>query len=59
MVARNYGRAELTLLDFVKARIPEVTSIDVLRVGQRLKLPALEPGAGGEDRRVPAIGSIC
>ena len=44
VVTRNYGRAELTLLDFVKSANPDVTSIDVLRVGQRLKLPAYEPG---------------
>jgi len=44
VVTRNYGRAELTLLDFVKSANPDVTSIDVLRVGQRLKLPVYEPG---------------
>ena len=44
VVTRNYGRAELTLLDFVKRANPDVTSIDVLRVGQRLKLPVYEPG---------------
>jgi general secretion pathway protein A len=44
VVARNYGRAELTLLDVVKSANPGVTSIDELRVGQRLKLPAYEPG---------------
>lgn len=44
VVTRNYGRAELTLIDFVKSANPDVTSIDVLRVGQRLKLPVYEPG---------------
>ena len=44
VVTRNYGRAELTLLDFVKSANPDVTSIDVLRAGQRLKLPVYEPG---------------
>ena len=44
VVARNYGRAELTLLDVVKSANPDVTDIDVLRAGQRLKLPAYEPG---------------
>ena len=44
VVTRNYGRAELTLLDFVKSANPDVTSIDMLRVGQRLKLPVYEPG---------------
>jgi phage tail protein X len=44
VVARNYGRAELTLLDVVKSANPGVTNIDVLRAGQRLKLPAWEPG---------------
>ena len=32
------------MLDFVKRANPDVTSIDVLRVGQRLKLPVYEPG---------------
>src|SRR5262245_29292329 len=45
LVTRNYGRAELTLLDLVKTANPEVTSIDVVRVGQRLKLPAFEPAS--------------
>jgi hypothetical protein len=44
VVARNYGRAELTLIDFVKSANPDVASIDQLRVGQRLKLPAYEEG---------------
>src|SRR5207249_207735 len=45
LVTRNYGRADLTLLDFVKTANPDIVSIDVLRVGQRLKMPAFEPGA--------------
>ena len=44
VVTRNYGRAELTLIDFVKTANPDLTSIDMLRVGQRLKLPVYEPG---------------
>ena len=44
VVARHYGRAELTLIDFVKSANPDVTSIDELRTGQRLKLPVYEPG---------------
>jgi general secretion pathway protein A len=44
VITRNYGRAELTLIDFVKSANPDVTSIDVLRPGQRLKLPVYEPG---------------
>src|SRR5262245_3170964 len=44
VVTRNYGRAELTLLDVVKSANPEVTDIDVLRRAQRPKLPAYEPG---------------
>jgi len=44
VIARNYGRSELTLIDFVKSANPDVTSIDVLRTGQRLKLPVYEPG---------------
>jgi hypothetical protein len=44
VIARNYGRAELTLIDVVKSANPDVTSIDVLRPGQRLKLPVYEPG---------------
>jgi general secretion pathway protein A len=45
LVARRYGRADLTLLDFVKAANPNLPSIDVLQPGQRLKLPALDPQA--------------
>jgi general secretion pathway protein A len=45
LVTRQYGRADLTLLDFVRSANPEVTSIDELSIGQRLKLPAFEPGA--------------
>jgi phage tail protein X len=45
LVSRHYGRAELTLLDFVKTANPELTSIDVLQVGQRLRLPSFEPRA--------------
>ena len=45
LITRNYGRAELTLLDFVKTANPDVTSIDMVRVGQRLKLPPFEPRA--------------
>ena len=44
VISRNYGRAELTLIDFVKSANPDVTSIDELRTGQRLKLPVYEPG---------------
>jgi hypothetical protein len=44
VIARNYGRADLTLIDFVKNANPDVTSIDELRTGQRLKLPVYEPG---------------
>jgi len=44
LVAKNYGRAELTLLDHVKRANPEVLSIDELRAGQRLRLPTYEPG---------------
>jgi hypothetical protein len=45
IVSRHYGWAELTLLDFVKAANPELTSIDVLQVGQRLRMPPFEPRA--------------
>jgi hypothetical protein len=45
LVTRSYGRAQLTLLDFVKAANPDVSSVDVLRVGQRIKMPAFEPAA--------------
>ena len=44
LVAKNYGRAELTLLDHVKSANPDVLSIDELRAGQRLRLPPYEPG---------------
>src|SRR5262249_57024297 len=43
VVNKNYGRSDLMALDFVKAANPELSSIDKLRVGQRLRLPALEP----------------
>ena len=57
LVAKNYGRAELTLIDFVKSANPDIGSIDVLHAGQRITLPAYEPGAlvqpaGGERYRV-------
>jgi hypothetical protein len=45
VVNRHYGWAELTLLDFVKTANPDLASIDVLQVGQRLRLPAFEPRA--------------
>lgn len=45
LVSRNYGRAELTLIDFVKQANPAVASVDVLKAGQRLKLPAFQPSA--------------
>ncbi len=60
VVARHYGRAELTLIDFVKSANPDVTSIDQLRTGQRLKLPVYEPGkivekADGERYRLHLV----
>jgi general secretion pathway protein A len=60
VVARHYGRAELTLIDFVKSANPDVTSIDELRTGQRLKLPVYEPGkmvekADGERYRLHLV----
>jgi len=60
VVARHYGRADLTLIDFVKSANPDVTSIDVLRTGQRLKLPVYEPGkmvekADGERYRLHLV----
>jgi general secretion pathway protein A len=45
LVSRKYGRADLTLLDFVKAANPEVTSVDVLLVGQRIKMPPFDAAA--------------
>lgn len=45
LLVESYGRADLTLLDFVKAVNPDITDIDRLRVGQRLKLPSFEPRA--------------
>jgi hypothetical protein len=73
LVSRNYGRAELTLIDFVKRANPDVTSVDVLKVGQHLKLPAFQPAALVEraedaryrlhlitvwDTEVPAIAAL-
>jgi general secretion pathway protein A len=45
LVTRHYGFAELTLLDFVKSANPNVDSIDMVLVGQKLKLPPFEPAA--------------
>ena len=47
------------MIDFVKSANPDVTSIDVLRTGQRLKLPVYEPGKLVEKADgATAIGSI-
>ena len=43
LVLHNYGRAEVALLDYVKTANPELTNVDELQVGQRLKLPAFDP----------------
>jgi hypothetical protein len=45
LVAETYGRADLTMLDFVKTANPDVDNIDVLLVGQRLRFPPFEPRA--------------
>lgn len=43
LVLRHYGRAEVALLDYVKTANPELTNVDELQVGQRLKLPVFDP----------------
>lgn len=45
LVSRAYGRTDLTVLDFVRAANPGLDNIDLLHVGQRLRLPALQPGS--------------
>jgi hypothetical protein len=45
LVSRHYGRADLTLLDFVKAANPEILSVDVVLVGQRIVLPPFDAAA--------------
>jgi len=50
LVMKRYGRADLTLLDFVRQANPDLASIDVLRVGQRLRFPAAEPRAFVEQK---------
>lgn len=43
LITRHYGKPDLTLLDFVKSANPDIENIDVLRAGQRIKLPPFEP----------------
>jgi hypothetical protein len=45
LAAAHYGRADATILDFVKGANPGVENIDVLVVGQRLRFPPFEPRA--------------
>lgn len=43
LVIGAYGRADYTLLDFVKMANPDMKKIDVIKVGQRLRFPPFEP----------------
>jgi hypothetical protein len=42
LITRHYGKPDLTLLDFVKSANPDIENIDLLRAGQRIKLPPFE-----------------
>ena len=45
LVQRVYGRADLTVLDLVKAANPIVTDIDMIVPGHTVSFPSLEPSA--------------
>jgi phage tail protein X len=40
-----YGRADTTVVDFVQTANPSLDDVDVLRSGQRLRFPAMEPAS--------------
>lgn len=45
LIIRVYGRADYTLLDFVKMANPAVNTIDVIKDGQRIVFPPFQPSA--------------
>ena len=44
IAARKYGQASYTILDLLKLANPELTNIDMIAVGQTLRLPELGEG---------------
>lgn len=44
IAARKYGQASYTILDLLKLANPEVTDMDLITVGQTIKLPELGEG---------------
>ena len=44
IAARKYGQASYTILDLLKLANPELTDMDVIAVGQTIKLPELGEG---------------
>lgn len=45
LIIREYGRADYTLLDFVKMANSAVNTIDVIKDGQRIVFPPFQPSA--------------
>lgn len=43
LVIGAYGRADYTLMDFIKMANPDIKKIDVIKVGQRLRFPPFQP----------------
>lgn len=43
LVIGAYGRADYTLLDFIKMANPDIKKIDVIKVGERLRFPPFQP----------------
>ena len=44
IAARKYGQASYTILDLLKLANPELTNIDLIAVGQTIRLPELSEG---------------
>jgi general secretion pathway protein A len=44
IAVRKYGQASYTILDLLKLANPELTDIDVIAVGQTIRLPQLDEG---------------
>jgi general secretion pathway protein A len=42
---RTYGRVNATILDFMQQANPEITDVNLIKVGQRLLLPPFHPAA--------------